>query len=164
MLRVGQTVPEFELLRYPELTRLSSRNLLDGGPVGLLFAKESCPTCRWAFPYLDRIHTRNPDLPPDRIFLVLQENPETARRVVDQYGLTTPILLDVEPWRTSESFAINFVPDGFLLGGDGKIEVSFESFERNGLEEIAARLRAAQRLKPVPLFAAAEGVAAFRPG
>ena len=54
-LATGAKAPEFEL-KTLEGKRFSLNEELAKGPVVLAFFKVSCPTCQYAFPYLERLY------------------------------------------------------------------------------------------------------------
>jgi peroxiredoxin len=53
-LTVGTKAPEFEL-RAMDGRRFVLRDELATGPLVLAFFKVSCPTCQYAFPFLQRL-------------------------------------------------------------------------------------------------------------
>ncbi len=78
--------------------------------------------------------------------------------------LRMPILLDEDPYSIGEDLELDYVPAGFLVSQGGQIQLSFESFEREALQEIHRRLSQAGRAKLRPFFQEDEPVVAFRPG
>ena len=54
-LTVGTKAPDF-VLKAMDGKRFSLQEELGSGPVVLAFFKVSCPTCQYAFPFLERLH------------------------------------------------------------------------------------------------------------
>ena len=167
-LKPGDQAPDFEL---PILSagdgnsgkektwRLAEK--LAQGAVFLVFAKESCPTCSYGLPFMDRIGARCNGAPLSAAF-VAQDDPVAAARMSRDWKLSTTLLLDEEPHPVSERFGLIFVPSGFWINREGVVENAFESFHREELKEIYRK--AAAGFDPPPLFGPEEFVPAFRPG
>ena len=90
--------------------------------------------------------------------------PLVAREFVDDVGLSGTILLDEAPYLVSSSFDISFVPSAFLIGSDGLIRSTSESFDRDGLDVMFGELARANGIVPRPFWRELEEVPAFRPG
>src|SRR5262245_20249682 len=89
-LEAGQRAPDFELQEL-DGERRTLRSIVESGPVVLAFFKVSCPTCQFAFPFLERLGRG--DLP---IWAVSQNDAEATREFHNEYGITLPTLLDSE--------------------------------------------------------------------
>ncbi len=173
ILKAGDGAPDFELpvltgkgevdhsKGVPELQTL--KDLLGRGSALLVFVKEDCPTCEYALPLVDRIYQNYPGSKAS-IVVIAQEGVFAALKMVQDWGIHMPVLLDQDPFVVSEDYGLEFVPTFFSVAQDGRIERSFESFAREELKtinEVIARLSGAT---PIPFFTAQEGVPAFRPG
>ncbi len=167
-LRPGAEAPDFELelLGEPDVPgagRRSLGQLLAEGPLLLIFAKSSCPTCQWCLPLLDRMH-RNYGGGGVSVAAILQDSESQARWFQQDSQLSMPVLREAEPYPVSEAYEVRFVPTSYYVSPEGVIEVSIESFERESFKDVNARL-AGTAGKPVePLFHPSEGIPAFRPG
>ncbi len=167
-LRPGAEAPDFELELLGEagvaqVERRSLDELLAEGPLLLIFAKSSCPTCQWCLPLLDRLH-RNYGGAGGSVALVLQDTESQARWFQQDSQLSMPVLRESEPYPVSESYQVRFVPTSYLLNREGVVQLAIESFERESFKEVNARLAGAAGRPVEPLFQPSEGIPAFRPG
>jgi peroxiredoxin len=183
-LPVGVMAPEFILQTSDgQAFRLSEQ--VQHGPVVLAFFKISCPTCQFTFPYLQQIYNSSPPesggetrqarrggsktLPPKdtfpgptptaspglRIYGVSQDDIEDTRAFAHEFGVHFPILIDEHPHSVSSSYGLEYVPAIFIVGSEGRIQLSDYGFSKATLSEIA---------KPQQLFSADDGIPATRPG
>jgi hypothetical protein len=127
------------------------------GPMLVSLGHGECATTRLLWPYLERIH-RQRSAPAEVVF-VLQDTPEDARAVVQELGLSAPVLLDPEPWALGAALGATNVPLTLLVTADGRIGRTFSAFRRTDVEEMAALLGVTP-----PLFAPDDPAPAFRPG
>lgn len=163
MLKVGDKAPDFQISRLSAGKPFGLHQELTRGPVMLVFAKESCPTCRWALPLLDRAGTQASG-EKGRMLVVLQELPWVAEQFVNEVGLSSPVLVESEPYPASNGFLIDFVPSAFLIGQDGTIQGASESFQREELASMIERLYDSNGAVPRPFYREADGLPPFRPG
>src|SRR5579864_7895151 len=91
-LAVGTKAPEFAL-KTLDGKRFSLAELLAQGPVVLAFFKESCPTCQYAFPFLQRLQQAYANKGVALIGISQNKAVDTAA-FVKEFGVTFPILLD----------------------------------------------------------------------
>ncbi len=173
ILKPGDVAPDFELQGLtgegevdhskgvPKLQSL--KDLLGRGPALLVFVKEDCPTCEYTLPLVDRIYQNYPGS-KGSIVVIAQEGVFAALKMVQDWGIHMPVLLDQDPFAVSEEYGVVFVPTFFSVGQDGKIEGSFESFAREELKAINEEIARFSGVTPIPFFTAQEGVPAFRPG
>ena len=127
------------------------------GPTLVSLGHGECATTRLLWPYLERIHRRRS--PPAEVVFVLQDAPADARAVVEELGLSAPVLLDPEPWALGFALRATTVPLSLLVTPDGRIARALSAFRRTDVEEAAALLGVCG-----PLFAADDPAPAFRPG
>src|SRR5713226_7890752 len=66
---------------------------LKQGPVLAAFFKVSCPTCQYAFPYLERIHKAHGDKKITVVGISQNDQRDTGA-FLKEYGVTFPTLLD----------------------------------------------------------------------
>ncbi len=140
VLAAGAQAPDFQLR---DLTgRLRTRSEISGGkPVLLAFFKVSCPTCQYAFPFLERIYcgrTRQ-DI---AMYAISQDDAESTREFDGEFGITLPTLLDTEEegYPASNAYGLSHVPSLFLVEPDGRISLAITGFDKNGMEELGRRL------------------------
>ncbi|MCZ6484369.1 MAG: TlpA disulfide reductase family protein [Acidobacteria bacterium] len=173
ILKAGDGAPDFELAwltgkdevdhakGVPKLQSL--KNLLERGPALLVFVKEDCPTCEYTLPLVDRIYQNYPGSKAS-IVVIAQEGVFAALKMVQDWGIHMPVLLDQDPFVVGEDYGLVFVPTFFSVGQDGKIVRSFESFAREELKAINEEIARFSGVTPIPFFTVEEGVPAFRPG
>ncbi len=168
-IQKGSRAPDFDLPRLAPGGESGSdargrlRDFLLQGPVLLIFVKETCPTCEYALPLVDRLYRNYPGSAVS-ILTIAQEKSVAASRMVRNWGVRMPVYLDLSPHPVSEDYRLSFVPTFCYIGPDGLIERIVESFAREELQEINAKLAVATGVVPFPLFAPEEGIPAFRPG
>jgi peroxiredoxin len=164
-LSAGTKAPDFSL---PTVSsgknggEFSLQAALQQGPVLAAFFKVSCPTCQYAFPYLERIHKAH----GKKITVVgisQNDQPDTAA-FLEEYGVTFPTLLD-DPngYAVSNAYGLTNVPSLFLIGQDGQIEITSVGWVKQEVEEINRKLTAAQQTPP-RIFQPGEDVRDFRAG
>jgi peroxiredoxin len=170
-LPVGTKAPDFSL---PSLVgkdgvdkdsdKFSLQAALERGPVLAAFFKVSCPTCQYTFPYLERIHKVHGDK-KITVVGISQNNKQDTAAFLKEYGVTFPTLLD-DPngYAVSNAYGLTNVPSLFLIGQDGKIEITSVGWVKPEVEDINRKLAAAQQTQPVPIFKPGEDVRDFRAG
>jgi peroxiredoxin len=162
-LNPGTTAPDFRLQTL-DGKQFSLREALLRGPVLAAFFKISCPTCQYAFPFLQRIHAAhgNKNL---TIVGISQNEKKDAAVFIKEYGLTFPVLLDdTRTYPVSNAYGLTNVPTLFWIAPDGEIEVSSVGWVRKDIEELNQRAARASADATKPLFRGDEQVADFRAG
>jgi peroxiredoxin len=144
--------------------KFSLQAALEQGPVLTAFFKVSCPTCQYAFPYLDRIHRAQGDKRITVVGISQNDERDTAA-FLKEYGVTFPTLLD-DPngYAVSNAYGLTNVPTLFLIGQDGQIEITSVGWVKQEVEDINRKLAAAEQTPPVPIFKPGEVVHEFRAG
>lgn len=159
---VAEAAPAFDL-KGAEGRSHSLATALERGPVLIVFFKVSCPTCQYAFPFLERLH-RQFGSRGAAVWGVSQDSARDSLAFAREFGITFPLLIDDHPYEVSDRYGVQFTPTLFLVGRDGKIEVAGDGFSKADLLEIQKRLAAELSLTPEPLFLPAEHVPEFKPG
>jgi peroxiredoxin len=162
-LNPGTTAPDFNL---PTLDgkQFSLRDALLRGPVLAAFFKISCPTCQYAFPFLQRIYAAHGNKNVSIVGISQNEKKDTAA-FVKEYGVTFPVLLDdTRTYPVSNAYGLTNVPTLFWIAPDGEIEVSSVGWVRKDMEELNQRATQASADATKPLFHVDEQVADFRAG
>jgi peroxiredoxin len=162
-LATGRKAPDFELKTLDSkpfsLTRALSR-----GPIVLAFFKVSCPTCQYAFPYLERLHKA---YGANGVSLVgiSQNSVKDTAAFNKEFGITFPVLLDdQDSYPVSNAYGLTNVPTIFWIAQDGEIEVSSVGWVKADFEEINRKLAEAGKSAPAVLFKPGEDVRDFRAG
>ena len=138
-------------------------NGLAQGPVLLMFVKVGCPTCEYSLPLIDRIYRNYPESRVSMVALA-QERESGARRLIREGNLHLRVGLDSSPHSIGESYGVSYVPTVVYIRPDGSIENAIESFAREELKEINAKIAQEDGVAVLPFFSPDEGVPAFRPG
>src|ERR1700692_3302268 len=101
--------------------KFSLQSALQQGPVLAAFFKVSCPTCQYAFPYLERIHQAHGGKKINVVGISQNDQRDTAA-FLKEYGVTFPTLLD-DPngYAVSNAYGLTNVPSLFLIGQEGQI-------------------------------------------
>lgn len=164
----GTKAPDFSLTAVSDDgikdSVFSLQAALKKGPVLAVFFKVSCPTCQYTFPFLERLHKLHGD---GKITIVgiSQNNERDTSAFLKQYGIRFRTLLD-DPngYAVSNAYGLTNVPTLFLIGQDGKIEITSVGWVKQEIEDINRRLSAAQQTAPPLLFERGEAVHDFRAG
>jgi peroxiredoxin len=145
--------------------KFSLQSALQQGPVLAAFFKVSCPTCQYTFPFLERIHKAHGNQ-KITIMGISQNDWHDTDVFVKEYGITFPVVLD-DPngYAVSNAYGLTNVPTLFLIGQDGKIEITSVGWVKQEVEDINRKLAAAQQTSLPPLiFRPGEDVHDFRAG
>ncbi len=136
MIAAGAPAPLFQLPSLDGGT-YTTKKLLEGGPVVLVFFKASCPVCQFTLPFLERMAAGS----ALRFAAVSQDNEETTRRFNERFGVTFPTLIDgpAPRYPVSDAYGIAMVPSLFVLETDGTVSKSFAGFSKKEIERLGAR-------------------------
>lgn len=158
----GHVAPSFSL-RGLNGRLFSLEDALRKGPVVAAFFKVTCPTCQFAFPFLERLHKAYAG---DGVTFwgISQDDARDTREFCAEYGVTFPSLLDDEDYPVSNLYGLTNVPTIFLIDAGGAVKVSCVGFSRADFEAIAAHLAARDGRAPTPLFRASEIIPASKAG
>ena len=161
----GELVPPFSLKATDGKT-LALKEALAKGPVLAVFFKVSCPTCQFTIPYIERIYRQLREAGADgtEVWGISQDKADDSQRFMQEYGVTFPVLLDPEPYETSQAYGLTHVPTVFLIAPDGRVEVGCDGFSKSDLLRIHKKLSERSANKLPALFQPAERVPEFKPG
>jgi peroxiredoxin len=162
-LTVGTKAPEFEL-KALDGKRFVLREELASGPMVLAFFKVGCPTCQYAFPFLERLE-RAYGHKGVRIIGVSQNDPKQTAAFTKEFGVTFPVVLDdTDKYSVSNAYGLTNVPSIFWIAQDGEIEVSSVGWVKADFESISRKMAEAGKIAPAALFKPGEDVRDFRAG
>ncbi len=133
---------------------------LGDGPVGLFFYKVTCPTCQLAAPPMaafERAYT-------GRVVGVGQDPQDVLEAFGELHGMGIRSFEDRPPYDVSNAYGIVSVPTLFLVGGDGTVEASVGAWDREGFNQVSARIAEALGTEPVVISEPSDGLPSFRPG
>jgi peroxiredoxin len=161
-LKTGDRAPMLNLPGSDGAAHSLGQSLAQG-PVLLAFFKVGCPTCQFAFPFIDRLHRQFEDRGA-AVWGISQDDPDSSRDFAARYGVSFPILVDAKPYPVSNHFGVAFTPTLFLVGREGKIELAGDGFSKRDLLEAQKQWAQEFSVKPPDLFLPSERVPEFRPG
>lgn len=163
VLTLGTQAPDFTL---PSMdgNPFSLHAALARGPVLAAFFKISCPTCQYAFPFLQRIYQAHGNKAVTIVGISQNTKKDTAL-FIREYGITFPVLLDdTSSYPVSNAYGISNVPTIFWIAQDGEIKISSVGWIRKEMEELNQRAAEASSQSIPPLFRPDEQIADFRAG
>ena len=162
-LEPGTKAPDFTLPTM-EGSQLSLSEALARGPVVAAFFKISCPTCQYAFPFLQRIYEAHGN--KGVTIVGISQNPKKDTvAFTKEYKITFPVLLDdTNSYPVSNSYGLTNVPTIFWIAQDGEIEISSVGWIKKDMEEFNQRAADASADRAKPLFRSNEHIADFRAG
>lgn len=159
----GATAPDFTLPGM-DGKPFSLREALARGPVLAAFFKVSCPTCQYAFPFLQRIYKAHGNNSVTIVGISQNGKKDTAG-FLKEYGINFPVLLDdTSSYPVSNAYGLTNVPTIFWIAADGEIEISSVGWIRKEMEEFNQRAAQASAQATPPLFRPDEQIADFRAG
>jgi len=162
-LTTGSKAPEFELEPL-DGKRFVLRDELARGPVVLAFFKVSCPTCQYAFPFLERLEQAYGDNGV-RVIGVSQNDPKETTAFAREFGVTFPILLDdTDKYPVSNAYGLTNVPTIFWVAQDGDIELSTVGWVKADFEAVSRKMAEALHTAPAVVLKPGEDVRDFRAG
>jgi len=130
------------------------------GPRALFLYKVTCPVCQMAAPKVQRLQ----EAYPGRIVGIGEDPDEELEAFGRRFGLSFASSPDLPPYELSNAYGIRTVPTTFLVGRDGIIVRTVESWDREGLNELSKTLAELSGAAYAPISEPADGLPPFRPG
>lgn len=161
-VQTGTIAPSFELLAT-DGKRYASQEALAQGPLLAAFFKVSCPTCQYTLPFIERLYQQFRDRGV-RIWGISQDEAKPSVQFAKEFGVTFPILLDGDHYATSLDYGLKYVPTLFLIGRDGRIELTTDGFSKADLLEIQRALSKHLSATLGELFRKDEKIPEYKPG
>jgi len=162
-LATGTKAPGFEL-KTMDGKRFSLNDELARGPVVLAFFKVSCPTCQYAFPFLERLH-RAYGQKGVALVGVSQNDARDTAAFVKEFGVTFPVLLDdTRSYPASNAYGLTNVPTLFWVAPDGEIEISSVGWVKADFDQINRKMAEVGKAAPAVVFKPGDDVRDFRAG
>ena len=162
-LKAGTLAPDFTLPTI-DGKKFSLRDALARGPVIAAFFKVSCPTCQYAFPFLERIYKTYGNKNVTIVGVSQNEKKETAS-FIKEYGVTFPVLLDdTRTFPASNAYGLTNVPSIFWIAQDGEIEIASVGWDRQEIEAMSGKAAETTGDRAKSIFQPGESVADFRAG
>lgn len=137
----------------------------NGLPLLLAFFKTSCPTCRLAWPYLQRLHEAYGGTGV-RVVGVSQNGIEESQRFFEEWGQARfDLVMDPEPgFAASNAFHVEAVPHLVLISPAGLVEEIFSGWSKARMEDLGSRLAAGRSLARIPVVPPGDLVRDFQSG
>ncbi|HXP15715.1 MAG TPA: TlpA disulfide reductase family protein [Terriglobales bacterium] len=162
-LNPGTKAPDFTLPAM-DGKQFSLRDALTRGPVLAAFVKISCPTCQYAFPFLQRIYQAHGSRNVTIVGISQNTKKDTAA-FIREFGITFPVLLDdTSTYPVSNAYGLTNVPTIFWIAQNGEIKMSSVGWIRKEMEEFNQRAAKASPGDSKSLFRRDEQIADFRAG
>jgi AhpC/TSA family len=130
------------------------------GPHVLVFFKVTCGTTQLATPAIERLAQAF----PDRVVGIGQDPQPALDAFSTEYGLTLPLLPDLDPYEASDAYGIVSAPTAVAVGGDGAVLDVAESWDREAWNRLAAGIADAVGVPPSTVSDADDGLPDFKPG
>ena len=133
-------------------------------PVVAAFFKVGCPTCQYAFPFLERIANA---YPKDKVTFigVSQDKKDDTEAFAKKFGVTFPILLDdTKSYPASNAYGLTNVPSTFVISSAGKVEFSTVGWDKNDVVRMNELVAKAAGLPAAQIFNSGEQVLDFKAG
>lgn len=136
----GQPAPRFAL----DLLNGGTMDIADkkGSVVVLDFWATWCPPCRRAMPIIAKVASRYSKQGVEFYAVNLGEQPDSARRFLQQAGLDVNVALD-RNGRVAELYEANSIPQTVIIGRDGRVSRIHVGMTPNLESELDHELRSA---------------------
>ncbi len=161
-LAAGQSAPNFSLAD----ARGQTHTLAEASRIGpnlLVFFKITCPTCRLAFPYLEKLNQAYGDCVP--FIGVAQDSAAEATTFSRENGGASFLLLaDPPDYAVSSRYGLTNVPTVFAIEKGGKIAFTSIGFSKKDLRELAQILADWSDRLVVDLFPKGDPAPDMKPG
>ncbi|WP_017381240.1 redoxin domain-containing protein [Paenisporosarcina sp. TG-14] len=117
-LAIGNIAPDFELTTLEGKTaRLSDYR---GQRVFINFWATWCPPCRAEMPDMQKLYEQK-DVDVEILAVNLQESEEVVSEFVTDFGLTFPILMDVNS-DVADTYQVRAYPTSYMIDSSGRIQ------------------------------------------
>ena len=161
-ITAGRKAPDFELPTTDGKV-FSLTPALERGLVLAAFFKVSCPTCQYAFPFLERLYQQL-RAAGAQIWGISQDEVGDSQLFAKEFGITFPTLIDEYPYEASRQYGLQYVPTLFLIAPGARVEIMSDGFCKADFLAIQKSLGQHLGVNPPPLFQPNEHVPEFKPG
>jgi len=130
------------------------------GPQILVFFKVTCGTTQLATPAIERLAQSF----PGRVVGVGQDPQPALDAFATDYGLTMPLVPDLDPYEASDAYGIVSAPTAVAVGDDGAVLDVAESWDRDAWNRLAAGFADAVGVSATTVSDPGDGLPDFKPG
>lgn len=162
-LQPGAKAPDFDLADA-DGRRHALSGILPERPALVVFFKTTCPTCRLAFPYLEKLNQAYGDCVP---FLGVSQDPlaEAASFARENGGASFPLLADLPPdCAASGLYGLTNVPSLFAVDRGGRVAATCVGFSKRDYRDLAGLLADWSDRLVVDLFPPGDRAPESKPG
>ena len=162
-LEAGAKAPEVSLKSTHDRT-FSLEAERGKAPVIMAFFKVECPTCQYAFPFIERISKA---YPREKVFVVgISQSPkDDTVAFARKYGVTFPVVLDdTKKYPASNAFGLTTVPSTFMISQAGTVESSVVGWDKKEISKLNEMAAKAAGMPPAQIFNSGENVLDFKAG
>jgi|SRR3990172_2726278 len=161
-IAIGRKAPDFRL-PCPDRKFYTLKEALSQNITLVCFYKDTCPTCQFALPFIERIYQAY----QDKGLQVLGIEQDDKQRTIEfsrQYSLTFPALLDLENYKVSYAYGIDTVPTIFLVDKNGEILFTSVGFVKDELAELSKKIALKLGMPAFEVYKPGENVPALKAG
>jgi hypothetical protein len=130
------------------------------GPHVLVFFKVTCGTTQLATPAIERLGQAF----PGRVIGVGQDPQPALDAFSTEYGLTLPLVPDLDPYEASDAYGIESAPTAVAVADDGSVLDVAESWDRDAWNRLAAGMADALGAAATIVSDPDDGLPDFKPG
>jgi peroxiredoxin len=130
------------------------------GPHVLVFFKVTCGTTQLATPAIERLGRAF----PGRVIGVGQDPQPALDAFSKEYGLTVPLVPDLDPYEASDAYDIVSAPTAVAIADDGTVIDVAESWDREAWNRLAAEMAGALGVRVTTVSDPDDGLPDFKPG
>jgi len=164
MLSVGAKAPDFTLSGI-DGKRYALSAALKQGPLLAVFIQTACPICDLVMPYLNRLAATYGGQ-GCQLWAISEDGQEASRRYAQRFGASFPLLVDdpADGWIVSHAYDPSVTPTLFLIGPDGRVQLSGEGFSKADLNAVGERIASHLGVQPAVVAERNDGNPDLRPG
>ena len=130
------------------------------GPGALVFFKVTCGTTKLTTPAIERLARAY----PGRVVGVGQDPQIDLDAFASAFGLSLPLVPDLEPYPASDAYGIVSAPTVVAVSADGSVAAVAESWDRAAWNRLSAILAGMLGVEPVLVSEHEDGLPSFKPG
>ena len=130
------------------------------GPKILVFFKITCGTTKLATPAIERLARAY----PGHVVGVGQDPPADLDAFGRTFGLTLPLVPDLDPYPASDGYGIVSAPTAVLVDAEGRVADVAESWDRAAWNRVSATLAELLGVEAAAVSEPGDGLPEFKPG